>query len=160
MSIATADLYDDFADQLQSCELPFRNFGGKRQFFGQITSVRCHEDNALLKQILSEPGDGRVLVVDGGGSLRSALVGDLIAELARSKGWSGIVVHGAIRDSVAIGRLDIGLKALGTNPRKSSKTGAGARDLPVSFGNVCFAPGHWVYSDEDGLVVSATNLLK
>ena len=120
MNFSTADLFDDFDDQLQSCELSFQNFGGVKSFFGQISIIRCHEDNSLIRQTLSESGHGKVLVIDGAGSLRRALVGDMIAELARSKDWSGIVVHGAIRDSVAIGNLQIGFKALGTNPRRST----------------------------------------
>ena len=159
MNFSTADLFDDFEDQLQSCELPFQNFGGTKSFFGQISTIRCHEDNSLIRQTLSESGQGRVLVIDGAGSLRRALVGDLIAELARSNGWSGIVLHGAIRDSVAIGNLQIGLKALGTNPRKSTKTGSGFQNIPLQFGNICLTPNHWIYCDSDGIAVSPTNLL-
>ena len=158
MNFSTADLFDDFEDQLQSCELSFQNFGGIKSFFGQISTIRCHEDNSLIRQTLSERGQGRVLVIDGAGSLRKALVGDMIAELARSNGWSGIVVHGAIRDSVAIGNLQIGLKALSTNPRKSSKTGSGFQKIPLQFGNICFTPNHWIYCDYDGIAVSPINL--
>ena len=122
-------------------------------FAGRITTVRCFEDNALLKSILSEPGDGGVLVVDGAGSLHSALVGDLIAGLGVTNGWAGVIVHGAVRDSVALGALDIGIKALGTNPHKSTKTGEGDRDIAVTFGGVTFTPGEIAYSDEDGIVV-------
>ncbi len=159
MNFSTADLFDDFEDQLQSCELSFQNFGGIKSFFGQISTIRCHEDNSLIRQTLSESGQGRVLVIDGAGSLRRALVGDLIAELARSNGWSGIVVHGAIRDCVAIGSLQIGLKALGTNPRKSTKTESGFQNLPLQFGNICLTPNHWIYCDSDGIAVSPINLL-
>ena len=116
--------------------------------------MRCFQDNALLKSVLSEPGEGRVLVVDGGGSLHTALIGDVIAGLGVDNGWSGLVVHGAVRDSVALGQLDLGLKALGTNPRKSSKTGAGERDVPVTFGGVTFAPGTELFSDPDGVLVT------
>ncbi len=155
MSLATADLIDRDGN-LPSCDLQFKNLGKRGRFAGRIRTVRCHQDNALLKQILSTPGRGDVLVIDGGGSLHTALVGDLIAGLGVKNGWEGIVVHGAIRDSVAIGELDIGVKALGTNPRKSGKTGAGEADVAVSFGGVTFTPGHMLYSDEDGIVVSAT----
>ena len=151
---ATADLVDAHEASVQSCDLQFRNFGGRPQFHGRIRTVRCHQDNALLKRILSEPGEGCVLVIDGGGSLYTALVGDLIAGLGVQNGWAGIVVHGAIRDSVAIGGLDLGLKALGTNPRKSAKTGAGEADVSVAFGGVTFNPGAYLYSDEDGILVS------
>jgi len=115
--------------------------------------VRCYRDNALLKSILSTPGDGAVLVVDGGGALESALVGDIIAGLGVENGWAGIVVHGVIRDRVAIGELPIGVKALGSNPQKSSKTGEGEADQPVSFGGVTFRPGAMLFSDEDGILV-------
>ena len=159
MNFSTADLFDDFEDQLQSCELPLQNFGGIKSFSGPISTIRCHEDNSLIRQTLSESGQERVLVIDGAGSLRRSLVGDLIAELARSNGWSGIVVYGAIRDSVAIGNLQIGLKALGTNPRKSTKTGSGFQNIPLQFGNICLTPNHWIYCDSDGIAVFPTNLL-
>lgn len=151
----TADLVDAFGDHVRSCDLQFRQFGARTQFAGPISTVRCFEDNALLKSMLSEPGDGRVLVVDGGGSLHSALVGDVIAELARVSGWSGLIVCGAVRDASTLRTLDIGIKALGTNPRKSAKTGAGERNCVVSFGGVDFGPGELVFSDDDGIVVVA-----
>lgn len=151
----TADLVDEIGADVRSCDLQFAQFGGRSQFAGPISTVRCFEDNALLKEVLSEPGDGRILVVDGAGSLHSALVGDVIAELARSNGWSGLILHGAVRDAATLRTLDIGIKALGTNPRKSSKTGAGERDVTVSFGGVNFAAGDTAFSDEDGIVVIA-----
>lgn len=150
---ATADLVDDIGDGVRSCDLQFGQYGGRTQFAGPVSTVRCFEDNALLKSILSEPGDGRVLVVDGAGSLHTALVGDVIAELARSNGWTGLILHGAVRDAATLRTLDIGIKALGTNPRKSSKNGTGERDVVVSFGGVNFAPDETVFSDEDGIVV-------
>ncbi|CAN5250279.1 ribonuclease E activity regulator RraA [soil metagenome] len=164
MSFATADLVDTYGEVLQSCDLPFRNLGGHARFSGPIRTLRVFQDNALVKATLSAPaadhpqGPGAVLVVDGGGSLKTALVGDIIAGLAVTHGWSGIVVNGAIRDSVAIAALPIGLKALGTNPAKSTKTGAGEADIPVTFGDATFAPGHWLYSDEDGIVVAPHRL--
>ena len=154
---ATADLVDDIGAGVRSCDLQFGQYGGRRQFAGPVSTVRCFQDNALLKSVLSEPGDGRVLVVDGAGSLHSALVGDVIAELARVNGWSGLILHGAVRDAATLRTLDIGIKALGTNPRKSSKAGAGERDVVVSFGGVNFAPGEIVFSDEDGIVVVAAD---
>jgi regulator of ribonuclease activity A len=117
--------------------------------------VGCFEDNALLKSVLSTPGEGGVLVIDGDGSLHTALVGDVIADLAHSNGWAGLIVHGAVRDAAALRRIDLGIKALGTNPRKSGKTGAGKRDITVSFGGVEFVPGDIAYSDDDGIVVVA-----
>ncbi|MDA0252874.1 MAG: ribonuclease E activity regulator RraA [Actinomycetota bacterium] len=149
----TADLVDDIGPDVRSCDLQFGQFGARRQFAGPISTVRCFEDNALLKSILSEPGDGRVLVIDGGGSLHTALVGDVIAELGRTNGWAGIIVNGAVRDAATLRTLDIGIKALGTNPRKSTKTGAGERGIAVSLGGVDFIPGDLAYSDEDGIVV-------
>ena len=150
---ATADLYDEHGDHLQSCDLQFRQYGATRSFAGTITTVRCHQDNALLKSVLGEDGAGRVLVVDGGGSLHTALMGDLIATMARDNGWSGVIIHGAVRDVAVLADLSIGIKALGSNPRKSTKTGAGERDQPVEFGGATFQPGATLYSDEDGVVV-------
>jgi regulator of ribonuclease activity A len=150
----TADLVDDIGDHVRSCDIQFRQFGGRRQFAGPISTVRCFEDNALVKAVLSEPGDGAVLVIDGAGSLHTALVGDVIAALARSNGWVGLVVHGAVRDAAALRGIDIGIKALGTNPRKSTKTGAGERDVAIDFGGVTFVPGDVLYSDDDGIVVT------
>lgn len=154
MGIATADLCDQHETDTRSCETQFRQFGGRRAFHGRIATVRCFEENVLVKRVLSEPGNGGVLVVDGGGSLGAALIGDIIAGIALSNGWSGIIVHGAVRDVAALGRLEIGLKALGSNPRKSAKTGAGEVGTPVTFGGTTFEPGHWLYSDDDGVVVS------
>lgn len=151
---ATADLVDDIGPEVRSCDVQFRQFGGRTEFAGPISTVRCFQDNALLKSVLSEPGDGRVLVIDGDASVHTALVGDLIAELARSNGWAGLVVHGAVRDAATLRTIDIGIKALGTNPRKSTKTGAGERDVTVSFGGISFAPGELAYSDDDGIVVT------
>lgn len=150
---ATADLYDEYGEDLDSCDLQLRQYGGRTRFRGPAVTVRCHEDNALLKSVLSEPGEGQVLVVDGGGSLHRALMGDVIAGLATGNGWAGVIINGAVRDVVALAALDIGIKALGSNPRKSTKTGAGERDVPVTFGGATFTPGLEVYSDEDGVVV-------
>ena len=152
---ATADLVDLYGDQLASVALPFRSFGGKVRFSGGVVTVKCFEDNALLKQKLTEEESprGKVLVVDGGGSHRSALVGDVIAGIAVERGWAGLIIHGVVRDSVALGALPIGIKALGTNPAKSSKTGAGQVDIAIDIGGVTFLPGSTVYCDEDGIVV-------
>ncbi|MEU6795663.1 ribonuclease E activity regulator RraA [Nonomuraea wenchangensis] len=154
MTISTADLYDEHGDRLDSCQLQLRQYGGRRAFSGRIVTVRCHEDNALLKSVLSEPGEGRVLVVDGGGSLRAALMGDVIAGIAVASGWAGVVINGAVRDVAALRDLDLGVKALGSNPRKSAKTGAGERDVPVTFGDAVFHPGAELFSDEDGILIT------
>jgi regulator of ribonuclease activity A len=157
MIFTTADLVDAH-EELQSCDLQFRSFGSSTRFSGAISTVRCRHDNALVKDVLSRPAAGRVLVIDGDGSMHCALVGDVIAGLAVANGWAGIVVHGAIRDSAAMAMLDIGIRALGTNPRKSAKTGEGEVDLPVEFGGAVFTPGDYLYADEDGIVVSARAL--
>jgi regulator of ribonuclease activity A len=151
----TADLADEIGPEVRSCDVQFRQFGGRAEFAGPISTVRCFEDNALLKSVLSTPGESGVLVIDGAGSLHTALVGDVIARLACSNGWAGLVVHGAVRDASALRGIDIGLKALGTNPRKSTKTGAGERDVTISLGDVAFVPGDVAYSDDDGIVVVA-----
>ena len=153
----TADLVDDIGPDVRSCDVQFRQFGGRTHFVGPITTVRCFQDNALLKSVLSEPGSGRVLVIDGAGSLHTALVGDAIAELGRSNGWAGLIVNGAVRDAATLATLDIGIKALGTNPRKSAKSGAGERDVVVSLGGVDFIPGDLAFSDEDGIVVTTAS---
>lgn len=153
--VPTADLVDQIGADVRSCDTQFRQFGGNREFVGRVSTVRCFQDNALLKSILSEPNPGGVLVIDGDASLHTALVGDLIAELGRSNGWVGIVANGAIRDAATIGTMAIGVKALGTNPRKSTKTGAGERDVPLTIGGETFTPGDLLYSDDDGIVLVA-----
>lgn len=152
-TISTADLYDSRGDKLQSVSLQFQDIGGVAGFTGRIRTVRCFQDNALVKAVLSEPGEGQVLVVDGGGSLETALMGDLIAALAVDNGWAGVIIHGAIRDRVAISTLPLGVKALGSNPAKSAKTGAGERDVVLSIGGVTFQPGATVWCDADGILV-------
>jgi regulator of ribonuclease activity A len=154
---ATADLVDEIGPDVRSCDLQLRQFGGRSQFAGPITTVRCFEDNALLKSVLSEPGNGGVLVIDGAGSLHAALVGDIIAGLGRDNDWAGLIINGAVRDAATLRTLDIGIKALGTNPRKSTKSGEGERDVAVEFGGVTFLPGEIAYSDDDGIVVVAAD---
>lgn len=153
MTIATADLYDERGDDLESLALQLHDVGGRVAFDGPIRTIRCHRDNALVKATLATPGGGAVLVIDGGGSLESALVGDLIAASAVENGWAGIIVHGAIRDRVAIGELPLGVKALGSNPRKSAKDGVGEVDVPVVIAGVIFTPGRHVWADSDGVLV-------
>jgi regulator of ribonuclease activity A len=150
---------DSFADELVSCETQFRSYGGVTRFAGPVETVRCRDDNALLKEMASTPGAGRVLVVDGGGSLRAALMGDMIAASAIASGWAGVVIYGAVRDVAALRELDLGMKALGSNPRRSAKEGVGETGVPVSFGGVDVRPGMWLYSDEDGIVLADRDLL-
>jgi regulator of ribonuclease activity A len=153
-AVSTADLWDERGDTLQSCSVQLRHYGGHTAYTGVISTVRCHRDNALVKAALAEPGNGRVLVVDGAGSLESALMGDLIAGSAVAQGWAGVVIHGAVRDVAALRELPLGAVALGSNPRKSAKDGVGERDVVVSFGGVDFAPGLHLVSDDDGIVVT------
>jgi len=159
MNFKTADLCDEHGDRVLVVAPLFRKYGGGAAFCGEITTVRVFEDNVLVREALSQAGHGKVLVIDGGGSLRCALVGDQLAALAYQNGWSGIVVNGCIRDAEAIAEIGLGLRALATNPRKSVKRGLGDRDLTVTFGGVNFVPGHYLYADNDGMVVSEFSLL-
>ncbi|MFC4000084.1 ribonuclease E activity regulator RraA [Prauserella oleivorans] len=151
--ISTADLVDKHGAALRVCDTQFRQFGAHRAFSGRVRTVSCYQDNGLVKQLLNSPGEGCVLVVDGGGSLHTALTGDLIAGAAVHNGWAGLVINGAVRDSAVLAGLPLGIKALGTNPRKSSKAGAGSVDVPVGFGGVTFHPGDELYADDDGVVL-------
>jgi regulator of ribonuclease activity A len=150
---SSADLVDQHESTIQSCDIQLRQYGGRAAFAGRIRTVRCHEDNVVLRSVLSTPGRGDVLVVDGAGSLHMALMGDAIAQLGVDNAWSGIVINGAVRDVTTLRQLPIGIKALGSNPRKSRKTGAGEADVVVTFGNATFTPGARLTSDEDGIVV-------
>jgi regulator of ribonuclease activity A len=153
---ATADLVDLYRNsgRIVSCEVQFTHFGKRTCFAGPIRTIETHEDNALVKTLAGEPGNGNVLVVDGSGSLRTALVGDKIAALAAANGWAGLVLFGAVRDAVALRTIDIGIKALGTNPWTSAKAGTGSIDVPVTIGGTTFNPGAWLYCDEDGILVA------
>ncbi|MFI8193468.1 ribonuclease E activity regulator RraA [Streptomyces sp. NPDC085946] len=151
--VPTADLVDRYGTDLRVCDVQFRQFGAHRGFAGPVRTVSCHEDNGLLRDLLRTPGDGAVLVVDGGGSLRTALVGDLIAGAAQDNGWAGLVLHGAVRDSAALAGLRLGIKALGTIPRKSAKNSTGEVDVPVAFGGVTFRPGDVLHADDDGIAL-------
>jgi regulator of ribonuclease activity A len=155
---ATADLFDAAGERCQSCEIQFRQFGARRAFAGRIRTIRCRADNALARAALSTLSDGEVLVVDGGGFLGAALLGDQLAALGVKNCWAGVVIHGAVRDSVALAQMDFGVKALGTNPQRGEKRGTGETDVVVEFGGVRFTPGHWLYSDDDGILVSAESL--
>ncbi|HRD64762.1 MAG TPA: ribonuclease E activity regulator RraA [Candidatus Competibacter sp.] len=154
MEFKTTDLCDEFSDRLQIAEPTFLDYGGEVMFSGRIVTLKVFEDNSLVRTALEEPGEDRVLVVDGGGSMRCALLGDQLAELAEENDWAGVVVNGCIRDSAAIAEISIGVKALGAHPLKSVKRGVGERDIPVRFAGVNFVPGHYLYADEDGLIVS------
>lgn len=158
MSLHTADLCDDHADKVQIAEPIFRDYGGVLAFHGPIETIRTFEDNSLVRERVGEPGEGRVLVVDGGGSRRCALLGDNLAAMAVENGWAGIVINGCIRDSHLIAEMPLGVKALATHPLKSVKRGLGDPGVPVRFAGVDFHPGHHLYADTDGIIVSESSL--
>lgn len=158
MEYSTADLSDKYPDIVRVADPLFKSYGAKTSFGGQIETVKVFEDNVLVKERLCQNGQGKVLVVDGGGSLRCALVGDIIAKSAADNGWEGIIVYGCIRDSAVIETISIGIKALNTHPLKSVKHGHGNKQVPVSFAGVTFRPDYYVYSDADGILVSETPL--
>ncbi|MQQ10662.1 ribonuclease E activity regulator RraA [Epibacterium sp. SM1979] len=156
--ILTTDLHDAHTDQLSVCTLPFQNFGGRLSFSGPIRTVVTMEDTKLAQQLLRTPGDGAVIVLDGGGSTRTAMLGDVNAEILRQNNWAGIVINGVVRDSAELRGIDIGIKALGVTPIRSAKAGIGAIDVPVSFGNVLFRPGQYIYCDQDGVLIGEVPL--
>lgn len=158
MANATADLYDAHGETLQVLTPMFLDFGGRRAFEGPAATLKVFEDNSLVRAALEEPGQGRVLVVDGGGSLRCALVGDQLGVLGVKNGWAGIIVYGCVRDADALGALQIGIKALATNPRKSVKKGEGTRDTVLRFADAVITPGNYVYADTDGIVIAESSL--
>lgn len=164
MNFKTPDLLDDNEEKTRAGSVRvvapmFQRYGKRSSFSGRIVTLKLFEDNSLVREAFGEGGKGKVLVIDGGGSLRCALVGDQLAILAHRNGWEGVVVYGCIRDSGDINTIDLGVRALNTHPLKSVKKGAGDRNLAVTFGGVTFKPDEWVYVDEDGIVVSDEALL-
>jgi len=157
-TISTPDLTDAHPEA-SAIELQFTSFGANKQFFGQAVTIKCHEDNSLVKQCVGEPGQGRVIVVDGGGSLRRSLLGDMLAEQAAGNGWAGLVINGAIRDVDEIAAIKIGVQALGRCAFKTEKLGVGQRDVAVSMGGVGIAPGDYIYADNNAVIVSKYALL-
>jgi regulator of ribonuclease activity A len=153
MATSTADLSDEDREGLRPCTLQLRSFGRHAAFSGPVSTVRCLDDNGLVRAAVVQPGDGRVLVVDGGGSLRTALVGDSVAALAVTNGWAGILVNGAVRDVTGLAVADLGVLALGTCPRRGERTGDGQVDIAVRFGDAVFSPGAMLHADEDGVLV-------
>lgn len=155
----TTDICDEYAGRIQVADpVGFKHYGGRKTFSGQIETIKCHEDNSLVRTAVAAPGKGKVLVVDGGGSLRCALLGDLLADMAQKNAWEGIVVYGCIRDSEVVATLDIGVMALATHPRKSEKRNMGMTNLTVHFAGIDFVPGHYLYADADGIVTSESAL--
>ena len=160
MSFTTADLSDQYPDSVQIAHPLFREFGAAPRFCGAILTLRLFEDNALVRPTLESDGAGRVLVIDGGGSLRCALVGGRLGAIAHENGWAGLVINGCVRDSAELQQLPIGIRALGTTPRRPGKAGAGEQGIPVSFAGVDFVSGHYLYADEDGVLVAPRDLLR
>lgn len=150
----TCDLCDKFEGEVRVLELPLSDFGGCVAFSGIVSTIKALEDNSLVRDAVAEPGQGRVLVIDGGGSLRRSMLGDMLAAKAVANGWAGVLVNGAIRDSAAIGELELGVKAIATCPMKTDKRGQGLRDVPVEFGGLVIRPGDWLAADEDGVVLA------
>ncbi|MFC3885396.1 ribonuclease E activity regulator RraA [Bacillus songklensis] len=159
MNFKTADLCDDFSGELEICKVEFRSYGRKRRFSGPISTVKVWEDNVLVKEALQSIPKGNVLVVDGGGFKNCALLGDRLGEIAQKRGLAGIIINGCVRDTVDLANLEVGILALGSNPLKSKKEGKGEKDVTVRFGDVEWKPGHYVYADEDGVLLAARALL-
>ena len=159
MTFATADISDQYPDEVQIAEPGFRDYGGVLAFAGLISTVSCQNDNSKVREALEEEGNGRVLVVDGSASMRCALLGDILAAMAYEHQWAGVIVNGCIRDSAVIATIQIGVKALDTNPLKSVKRNLGDRDVPVHFAGIDFTPGHWVCADPDGILVAPRALV-
>ncbi|CCQ72557.1 ribonuclease E activity regulator RraA [Magnetospira sp. QH-2] len=156
---ATADLNDAHPEKVRRCSLPFIDFGGKNHFCGPIRTIVTMEDTKRAKALFQEPGNGQVIVVDGGGSLNTALLGDIQAAVLRDNGWAGIIIHGAIRDAAEMSGIDIGVKALGSCFIRPRQEGVGAVDVPVAFGHVLFETGQYVYCDPDGILVADAPLI-
>ena len=152
--LSTPDLCDQFPDDVRVLAPMFSSYGGCAAFGGAIATVKCFEDNSLVKSQADQPGKGKVLVVDGGGSLRRALLGDMIAEKAAKNGWEGMVIYGCVRDVDVLAQTDLGVQALGSHPMKTDKRNIGDLNVPVTFGGVTFKPGHYVYADNNGIIVS------
>lgn len=155
---ATPDLADA-SDAARALILPWRDFGGRERFSGRAVTVKCFEDNSLVKALVGTPGEGRVIVVDGGQSLRRALLGDQLAAAAAKNGWSGLVIAGAVRDVKHLRNTALGVKALGACPLRTDKRGEGQQDIPLDMGGTRVQPGEWVYADGNGVLVSESALL-
>ena len=157
--LSTPDLCDQYADKVKVLEAIFNNYGAQPNFSGQVVTIKCFEDNSVLKTLVEESGLGRVIVMDGGGSLRRAILGDQLAEKAASNGWSGLIINGCIRDCDEIAQISLGVKAINTHPVKTQKRGIGDLNVDVSFAGQTISPGDWVYADNNGVVVSSEALV-
>ncbi|WP_089175724.1 ribonuclease E activity regulator RraA [Bosea sp. AS-1] len=158
MLIGTADIYDTYPEAVEVCELQFNSYGQRHRFYGPCVCLKTFEDHSPLLKELSNEGQGRVLVVDAGGSKRIGVLGDRLAEIAIANHWAGVVINGVVRDTAGLTKLDIGVKALGATARRGAHAAAGLSGVPVEFGSVRFQPGDWVYADEDSVLVSRSRL--
>ncbi len=156
--LPTPDIADANPELVQALELDLRQFGAVTAFEGEVVTIKCHEDNSLVKAAVAEPGHGRVIVVDGGGSRRRALLGDMLAEKAVTNGWAGLVINGVIRDVDPIADMQLGVMALGSIPLKTDKLGAGQRDIEIHLGGVRVSPGDYLYADNNGVLITAGKL--
>ena len=161
-NLSTPDLCDSYENDpeanLRVLDSVFNSYGGRPHFFGQTVTIKCFEDNSAVKKLVATPGEGRVIVMDGGGSLRRAILGDMLAAKAAENGWSGLVINGCIRDCEEISQIALGVKALNTHPMKTEKRGLGDLDIPVSFAGHTISPGEWVYADNNGILVASKSL--
>jgi regulator of ribonuclease activity A len=158
MRRSTCDLCDEFPDEVRVAEPLFTDYGARDHFFGRIVTIRCHEDNSRVRDLVAEDGRGCVLVIDGGGSVRRSLLGDQLAAKAAVNGWEGVLIYGAVRDIEALAGMDLGIRALAAIPLKTEKLGVGERDIAVQFAGLDFVPGHYLYADANGIVVAAREL--
>jgi regulator of ribonuclease activity A len=158
MAVSVPDICDDFHEELKVLDPLFSDFGAKRRFSGEIVTVKCFEDNSLVRDLVGSEGNGRVIVVDGGGSLRRALLGDLLAAKAAKNGWQGLLINGCVRDVEILETIDLGIKALNAHPVKTDKRGEGQLNVPVEFGGVRIVPGRYLYADENGVAVAFRDL--
>ena len=158
MNFTVPDICDDYLSKIQVLEPLFRPYGGRLKFRGEIVTIKCFEDNSLVKETLATDGQGKVMVVDGGGSLRCALLGDILGAMAEKNGWEGLLINGCVRDVEFLKSIDIGVNALNTYPLKSKKRNEGQLDIPVRFAGVDFQPGQYLYADENGIVVAREKL--
>lgn len=158
-SPATTDLSDAHAADLQHCAPLFNDYGGVIAFNGPITTLKVFEDNVMVRAAVEKAGEGRVLVVDGGGSMNCALFGGNLASLAAQNGWSGVIINGCVRDRGELSAASVGVKALNHHPKRSARTGKGEADVVVTFAGVTFTPGTWLYADADGIILAKTKLI-
>ena len=158
MSWSVPDICDEFSEEISVLEPLFADFGGKEKFCGEIVTIKCFEDNSLVGDAVRSPGGGRVLVVDGGGSLRHALLGDLLAAAAVENGWQGLLINGCVRDVEILEFIELGVKALNIHPVKTEKRGEGRLNVNVTFAGVTIRPGSWLYADANGVIIAARDL--